>query len=324
MPTPSGDEPERRTFLKAIAGGAIASLLPASEALQHNGQADRSDYYAILYDSTKCIGCNSCVIACKLWNGKLGGRFPFLVEDLKGPQEPPEKPRPDVHHFMVIDRFYNLRHYDGRAVFMRRSCMHCLEPPCMYVCPTKAIYQYKGINLTDFSRCFGCQYCVVACPYKARAFYDEWGVPVKCWMCLDRVEEGLAPACVSVCPVRALTFGSRNEILMKVRERVKELQGEGRRVYVWGATEEELGSQGEISVTREFGTNVIVISDVPFEEVDYPEPEMLVPAPKGYPKMLMERGGLAIFGGGAFIFLAFALWRRSRIIKAKIKEIPRG
>jgi len=317
------DKIGRRDFLKVIAGGAAASfLLPVREAAAE-GLAT-SGFYAILYDSTKCIGCNSCVIACKLWNGKTGGQYPFLLEDVKGPQEPPEKPRPDVHHFIVIDRFYDLRHHDGKAVFMRRSCMHCIEPPCMYVCPTKAIYQYKGINLTDYSRCFGCQYCVVACPYKARAFYEEWGVPVKCWMCLDRIEEGLAPACVSVCPVRALYFDRRDKVLAKLHERIEELQSEGRQVFVWGATKEELGSKGELSATGDLGTNVIVISDVPFERLSFPEREMLTPPPEALPKMLMERGGLALFGGGAFAFLSFALWRRSRILKAKVKEIPRG
>ncbi|PCN49800.1 hypothetical protein B6U99_07850 [Candidatus Geothermarchaeota archaeon ex4572_27] len=272
-----------------IAGASIAMAAPPPM----EPPQDPDDPYTMLYDSTKCIGCNSCVIACKLWNGKLGGAFPFLLEDIRGPQEPPTMPRPDVHHFVVIDRFYGLQHYDGKAVFMRRSCMHCQEPPCMYVCPTGAIYQYNGVNLTDFNRCFGCQYCVVACPYKARAFHEGWGVPVKCWMCLDRVERGLPPACVSVCPVRALDFGRRSDVLRRARRRVEELRGEGRTVYVWGASSDELGSSGGTSATGDVRTNVVIISDVPFEELSFPEREMLTPAPKAYPKLLIERGGLA-------------------------------
>ncbi|RLF12039.1 MAG: hypothetical protein DRJ69_01280 [Thermoprotei archaeon] len=314
----------RRSFLKAAAAGVASTLLatPLSEASAE--VADSASSYAILYDSTKCIGCNSCVIACKVWNGKVGGKYPFLMEDVKGPQEPPENPMPDVHHFIVIDRLYGLRHHDSRAVFMRRSCMHCVEPPCMYVCPTGAIFQYRGVNLTDFTRCFGCQYCVVACPYKARAFYEEWGVPVKCWMCLDRVEKGLEPACVAVCPVRALYFDRRDRVLAKLHERIEELRSEGSQVYVWGATREELGSRAELTATGDLATNVIVLSDVPFSELGFPEHEMLTPPPRALPKLLVERGGLAIFGGGAFLFLSFALWRRSRILKAKVKEIPRG
>jgi len=304
----------RRDFLKVFGGGVAASFMGlSSPQMSSSGTSSASETYAMLYDNTKCIGCNACVVACRLWNGRLGGRFPFLLEDRIGPQEPPEEPKIDEHHFLVIVPHPELRHQDGRGVFQRRSCMHCVEPPCLYVCPTNAIYQYKGINLTDYDRCFGCQYCVIACPYKARVFYEGegWGVPVKCWFCLDRLEQGLYPACVSVCPVGALDFGTRDEMVAKAYARCDELRAEGREAYVWGAGEEH-------------GTNVIFVSDVPFEELGLPEPEMRVPAPEAYPKLFLERGGLATFGGAALIFLSFALWRRSRIIKAKVKEIPRG
>ncbi|MCX8205402.1 MAG: 4Fe-4S binding protein, partial [Candidatus Nezhaarchaeota archaeon] len=186
-----------------------------------------------------------------------------------------------------------------------------VEPPCMYVCPTNAIYQSNGVNLTDFTKCFGCQYCIVACPYGARVPYKEKGVPINCWMCMDRIEKKLAPACVSVCPTGALDFGRRRDMVERANRRARELRDLGREAYVWG-------------VEEEYGTNVILVSDVSFEELGgFPEPEMRIPAPKALPKLLIERGGLAIFGGAALIFLSFVLWRRARIIKAKVKEIPR-
>jgi formate dehydrogenase iron-sulfur subunit len=181
----------------------------------------------------------------------------------------------------------------------------------MYVCPTRAIYQANGVNLTDFTKCFGCQYCVVACPYRARAFYEEKGIPIKCWMCLDRIGQGLAPACVSVCPTGALDFGRRADIVAKARKRAGELRATGKEAYVWGDGEKH-------------GTNVVFVSDVPLEKIGgFPEPEMLVTAPEALPELLVQRGGLALFGGAALIFLGFILWRRARIVKAKIKEVPR-
>ncbi len=331
----------RRTFLKTLCGTAAASTLAATiDVHEAIGGETRENYYAILFDNTRCIGCNSCVIACRLWNGEQGlSKQPVKlsptgeVEEVIGPillegkvesTEPPEMPKLDEHHLLVIEPRHEFKSKVGRTVFQRRSCMHCLEPPCMYVCPTGAIYQERGVNLTDFTRCFGCQYCVVACPYKARVFSEEKGVPIKCWMCYDRLEQGLAPACVSVCPVGALDFGARSEILSKVRSRVRELQEAGKEVYVWGATADELGDLSGVTATKELGSGVIMISDVSFKDLGYPEAEMLIPAPKAYPKLLVERGGLAIFGGAALIFLGFVLWRRGRIVRAKIKEIPRG
>jgi formate dehydrogenase iron-sulfur subunit len=285
---------------------------------------EADQHYSILFDNTKCIGCNSCVVACRLWNGRGGlaklpvrasarGEAletvgPVLLEGEVGPKSPPSAPKIDKHHLMVIEPHPEFK---GRAVFQRRSCMHCVDPPCMYVCPTRAIYQANGVNLTDFTKCFGCQYCVVACPYRARAFYEEKGIPIKCWMCLDRIEQGLAPACVSVCPTGALDFGRRADIVAKARKRAGELRATGKEAYVWGDGEKH-------------GTNVIFVSDVPFEKIGgFPEPEMLVTAPEALPELLVQRGGLALFGGAALIFLGFILWRRARIVKAKIKEVPR-
>ncbi|MEM4699930.1 MAG: 4Fe-4S dicluster domain-containing protein [Candidatus Nezhaarchaeales archaeon] len=320
----------RRSFLKLVPLVAAAAAVNAGAIETPFDLKDRYDHYfnySILFDNTRCIGCNSCVVACRLWNGSHGfseqpvrvtaaGRVletigPVLLEGKVGPTEPPSPPRLDKHHLLVIEPHPELRASRGRAVFQRRSCMHCVDPPCMYVCPTGAIYQSNGVNLTDFTKCFGCQYCVVACPYGARVFYKEKGVPIKCWMCMDRLEQGLAPACVSVCPTGALDFGRRGEIVEKANSRARELRKMGRDAYIWGAEEKH-------------GTNVIFVSDVPFEEIGgFPEPEMRVPAPEAMPRLLVERGGIAIFTGAAFAFLSFALWRRAKIIKAKIKEIPR-
>lgn len=293
----------RRKFLRTL------SLTAISPPLTSKSLTSSTTTYSMLHDNTKCIGCGSCVVACKLWNGKYGGRFPFLLKKKKSPLDPPREPKLDEYNFLAM-----VPYREGSvAIFQRRSCMHCVEAPCLYVCPTGAIYNYKGINLTDFSRCFGCKYCVVACPYRARSMYKGkgWGVPVKCWFCLDRLERNLYPACVSVCPVGALDFSSRDEIINKALSRKEELEAKGLNAYVWG-------------IEEMYGTNVVLISSAPFEKLGVPEPTMRVATPEAYPKLMVERGGLAIFGSAAAIFLGFVLWRRSRILKAKIKEVPRG
>lgn len=319
----------RRDFLKIAASSTLAATMAVNPTSAETPQASSNpdNNYSILYDNTKCIGCNSCVIACRLWNGYHGladrplrvsasGDVletigPILLKEKVEPEEPPSTPGLDESHLLVIEPHPELNGRMGRPVFQRRSCMHCIEPPCMYVCPTLAIYQHNGINLTDFTKCFGCRYCVVACPYKARVAHEEKGVPIKCWMCKDRLDQGLYPACVSVCPVGALDFGRRAEMVAKARARVSELKSQGKEAYIWGDEEKH-------------GTNVIFVSGVPFEELGgFPEPEMRVPATEALPKLFIERGGLATFGGAALIFLGFVLWRRSRILRAKVKEIPR-
>ena len=203
----------RRDFLKLAASTAAAATALEPRSVMPAPQGRAANHYAILFDNTKCIGCAACVVACRLWNGRHGfaeqpvrvsasGEVletigPVLLGGEVEPTEPPSTPKLDEHHLLVIEPHPELKETVGRSVFQRRSCMHCVEPPCMYVCPTSAIYQLNGVNLTDYTRCFGCQYCVIACPYKARVFYEEKGVPIKCWMCEDRIEQGLAPACVS-------------------------------------------------------------------------------------------------------------------------------
>jgi anaerobic dimethyl sulfoxide reductase subunit B (iron-sulfur subunit) len=93
------------------------------------------------------------------------------------------------------------------------SCNHCEKPVCAEACPTKAMSRRAdGVVLVDPEKCMGCRYCEWACPYGAPRFDPERGVMTKCTLCEDRLEEGLAPSCVSACPMRALDFGTREEM----------------------------------------------------------------------------------------------------------------
>lgn len=289
----------RRFFLKKSL--TIPILLPLLTSRSKMDVKQNLRQASILYDATKCRACGLCFFACKVKNNlPIDGNPSWIGQSLS------EKT------WITINI---VRSSDGATSYIRRSCMHCLDPPCLPVCPVKAIYKDEyGIVLTDYNRCFGCGYCVVACPYGARHIDKEGvvykGVSVKCTMCEDRVKNGLKPACVTVCPFKALEFGERSEIIGKARSRVEYLKNKGIESYIFGDEED-------------IGNSVIYILPVEPEKLGLPTREMRIPPPIALQELLIQRGGLAIFGAAALAFLSFILWRREMILKAKIKEIPK-
>lgn len=142
--------------------------------------------YAYVIEMTKCIDCKSCMVGCKAENGVQVGRSRNWVSSagLKG-----------VFPTLSVS-------------FEPGNCMHCENPPCEHVCPTKATYRRDdGIVLVDQNKCVGCKYCMTACPYGARSFNEEKKVTDKCTACVHRVDEGLPPACVLTCMAKARHFG---------------------------------------------------------------------------------------------------------------------
>lgn len=146
--------------------------------------------YVMLHDEKRCIGCQACTVACKVLNDVPEG-FSRLQVQIRSPEHEPE----------VLSHFQ----------FVRVSCQHCEDAPCVSVCPTGASFRDEnGIVQVDKSRCIGCDYCVAACPFHVRYLNPQTGIADKCNFCADtRLETGQSPACVSVCPTDALKFGRR-------------------------------------------------------------------------------------------------------------------
>ncbi|MEG1214495.1 MAG: thiosulfate reductase electron transport protein PhsB, partial [Leclercia sp.] len=148
--------------------------------------------YVMLHDEKRCIGCQACTVACKVLNDVPEG-FSRLQVQIRSPEHEPE----------VLSHFQ----------FVRVSCQHCEDAPCVSVCPTGASFRDEnGIVQVDKSRCIGCDYCVAACPFHVRYLNPQTGIADKCNFCADtRLEVGQSPACVSVCPTDALKFGRRDD-----------------------------------------------------------------------------------------------------------------
>lgn len=207
---------------------------------------------AVLYDANKCIGCRACQVACKQWN-----ELPAEKTANRGTYENP--PKTSAYTFTKI-RFTEIEDRgEFRWVFAKVQCMHCEHPACAAACLVGALQKTEnGPVVYDDSKCIGCRYCMVACPFGIPNY--EWDKPLpwirKCTFCADRQGAGLKPACVTTCPTGALKFGEREELITEAHKRIADTPGKYVD-YVYG--EKEVG-----------GTSWLYLSPVPFEKLGFP------------------------------------------------------
>ncbi len=177
---------------------------------------------AKLIDTTTCIGCKACEVACQEWND-----HGFTLTENPGTYQT----RPDLGH-----DFWNLIQFNetGRGstfdwLMAKYQCMHCADPGCLKACPASGgiFVRENGIVDIDQDICIGCGYCITGCPFDVPRFSPTTQKVYKCTLCSDRVEVGLEPACIKACPTSCLTFGTRADLLEKAEGRAEELQSEG-------------------------------------------------------------------------------------------------
>jgi len=172
-----------------------------------------------LVDTTTCIGCKACEVACLEWNG-----YEFRETMFDNTYQT----MPDTAwNFWNLIRFNEHENDDGTVQWLMRKdqCMHCAEPGCLIACPADgAIVQYQN-GIVDFNQehCIGCQYCVTGCPFNIPKFNEETKKVYKCTLCSDRVGAGLEPACIKACPTGCLHFGSKEDMLYEANKRVTQL-----------------------------------------------------------------------------------------------------
>jgi len=238
-------------------------------------------------DTTVCIGCKACEVACKQWNqlpSTNGG-----LNTLSGDSYDNTRRLDGTHwrHVKFIEQFTESRQ-DGRWLLMSDVCKHCVHAGCLEVCPTGAIIRTEFDTVVIQSNaCNGCRDCIGACPFGVIDINPVSNTAQKCTLCYDRLQGGLEPACSKACPTKSIQFGTIRELHTKAQTRVEQLHQAGEnRAYLYGADDKMLG-----------GLNSFYLL------VDKPEVYRLPPDPK-MPSRNLVPGSLYALLGAVMVGLA--------------------
>ncbi|MDO8691864.1 MAG: 4Fe-4S dicluster domain-containing protein [Dehalococcoidia bacterium] len=224
----------RRKFLEVLGAGISGAIVvqAAGGVLLGRAFAGASDgaietepskrqqeprLWVFAVDITKCIGCCKCIAACKQENGVPPD--PEYNRTWVERYDTPTGGEVKAGYMGSWEDSTSTMHSQGapatrreKSFFVPKLCNQCGNPPCVKACPVGATFQTEeGVVLVDETRCIGCKYCIVACPYGARYLHPRTKVADKCTWCYHRISSGQAPACVHVCPTGARMFGQLDD-----------------------------------------------------------------------------------------------------------------
>lgn len=243
----------RRNFLKstaAIGGSLLAGSQKKTFAKEFSGHPDR---LGMLTDINRCMGCRRCEAACVEANNLP---IPDISFEDKSVFE--KKRTLDAQTYTLVNRYYEER-WLGEPQYRKIQCNHCEEPACVSACLVGALKKSpEGPVIYNKDVCIGCRYCIIACPFYVPSYeYSNAFSPKvqKCFMCYHKIKKGEIPACSAVCPVEAITFGKRSQLIEIARERIKK-NPEKYIDHIYG--EHEVG-----------GIGWLYISSVPFEDLGF-------------------------------------------------------
>jgi Fe-S-cluster-containing dehydrogenase component len=263
---------------------AIAGRTTAAKAARPEAPPDA---VGLLYDTTRCIGCKACVVACAQANDLEPDAAYWPGGLYQAPLDLNERTKNVIKLYKGAD---------GELSYMKAQCMHCLDPACASACMLGAFKKRElGIVTWDGDYCIGCRYCQIACPFGVPKFEWSKALPkmVKCELCNHRIAKGGIPACAEACPREAVIYGTRVALLAEAKRRLAEFPGRYvPRVY------------GE---TEGGGTQCLYLSHVPFERLGLPA---LDDTPTAEPVRTIQHGiykgfvaPLALYGALAVVMV---------------------
>ena len=247
----------RRQLITNVAKAGVPAALATAAIVPKIAAAEEpipvpNAAVGLLYDATKCIGCKACVAACAQANDTA----PDTRRDglHQAPSDLNDLTRNVIKLYKPTD--------GSKGSFVKRQCMHCLDPACAAGCPFQALHKnpMTGAVQWDETKCIGCRYCTITCPYHVPRFQWVGFNPrvTKCELCSHRLEKGLKPGCTSVCPTGAVIFGPRTTLLSEAKRRIQDTPGKYYQNRVYGEFDNG-------------GTQSLYLSGVPFEKLELPE-----------------------------------------------------
>jgi Fe-S-cluster-containing dehydrogenase component len=256
---------DRRSLIKSLAVGGTAvaaGVAPATAAVRKTAPPGAM---GMLYDATLCIGCKTCVVACKQAND-----MPAESAGNGGLWDAPTDLDSKTKNIIKL-------YHDGeQESFVKQQCMHCVDPGCASACMLHSLHkdEVTGVVMYDPTYCVGCRYCMMACPFNVPKFEFEKAAPkiVKCELCRQRIKDaavigpggftrypkGQGPACCEVCPREAVIYGRRDELLAEAKRRIAAWPGKYYKDRVYGEFD---GG----------GTQVLYLAHVPFDRIGLPD-----------------------------------------------------
>lgn len=205
---------DRRSFLRlgALTSAAAPAALLGSVRDASAEQESGTEFVGMLIDTTRCIGCQACEVACAKENG--------LPMPAIGPQPDSEDRPTEVGQFTIVNKFAT----EKGPVWVKKACNHCSQPACVTACLVNAMEKtMEGPVIWHADRCLGCRYCMIACPFEVPKFEFDKAIPkiTKCTMCYEtRVSKGRPTACSEACPQGAILFGTRRELYEEAWRRI--------------------------------------------------------------------------------------------------------
>jgi formate dehydrogenase iron-sulfur subunit len=272
-------------FLRGEARGLVPEVLGRVIYPFLHGEAPKPQTPTGFYtDTTVCIGCKACEVACKQWNQLPSDGFEFTGNSYDNTSE---LSATTWRHVKFIEQFsiespsqlaslasLGVASNDtvsdesplNRWLMMSDHCKHCLAAPCHQACPTGAIIQNEFENVyIQADICNGCSCCIAACPFGVITRSEMGGHSHKCTLCYDRQRDGLEPACAKACPTQSIHFGPVDELREQARKRVEQLHERGvPQAYLYGDVPSETYSEMHSFYLLVDRPSVYGLPDAPF------------------------------------------------------------
>jgi len=271
--------------------------------LTAGARVEAGQKYGFFTDTTLCIGCKACEVACKEWNLLPADHIGLTGHSYDNTSELSATTWRHVSFIEQVDGATVMQPFQSNWLMMSDVCKHCARAGCLEACPTGALFRTEfGTVVVQQDICNGCGYCVPACPFGVVELDHDDGKAHKCTLCYDRLKGGLEPACAKACPTNSIQFAPLGELHARAKERVQDLKQQGvAQAYLYGV-EGEAGSAGSTGAIGDLHA-FFLLTDRP-EAYNLPAAPTL-PSTRVRPGML---GGLATVAAFA-VATAALFWR---------------